>query len=79
MQDYRCSVCEKLLFRIHGEAVVAVKCPRCKTLNSLTLLTKQANMNACERPNPERPERQTLMPNLAIGRKHDKPNPKTHL
>lgn len=67
MQDYRCSVCDKLLFRIHGEAVVAVKCPRCKTLNSLTLLSKQANiMNANERPKSERPERPIR------GRNHEK-------
>lgn len=49
MQDYRCNVCEKLLFRMTGEAVVAVKCPRCKTLNTFK--------NAIERPNHERPER----------------------
>ncbi|WP_019519956.1 Com family DNA-binding transcriptional regulator [Faucicola boevrei] len=67
MQDYRCSVCEKLLFRLHGEAVVAAKCPRCKTLNSLTLVTKQANItNANERPKPERPERPIR------GRNHEK-------
>ena len=42
MQDYRCNVCEKLLFRMTGEAVVAVKCPRCKTLNTFK--------NAIERP-----------------------------
>ncbi|OPH35160.1 Com family DNA-binding transcriptional regulator [Moraxella atlantae] len=56
MQDYRCNACAKLLFRIAGEAVVAVKCPRCKTLNQLTL-TASINPNAIERPCLERPER----------------------
>ena len=56
MQDYRCNVCEKLLFRMTGEAVVAVKCPRCNTFK-----------NAIERPNHERPERL----NQSKGRSHD--------
>ena len=59
MQDYRCNVCEKLLFRMTGEAVVAVKCPRCKTLNTFK--------NAIEPPNHERPERL----NQSKGRSHD--------
>lgn len=60
MQDYRCNACEKLLFRMAGEAVVAVKCPRCKTLNTF--------QNAIERPYLERPER----PSHSTGRNHDK-------
>lgn len=34
MHDFRCIECGRLLARISGEAVVAVKCPRCKTLNT---------------------------------------------
>lgn len=60
MQDYRCNACEKLLFRMAGEAVVAVKCPRCKTLNTF--------QNAIERPPHERPERLSHHK----GRSHDK-------
>lgn len=58
MQDYRCSACRKLLFRMAGSAVVAVKCPRCKTLNTF--------QNAIERPTLERPERL----NQSKGRTH---------
>lgn len=60
MEDYRCNACEKLLFRMAGEAVVAVKCPRCKTINTFS--------NAIERPNLERQERL----NQSKGRSHDK-------
>lgn len=60
MQNYRCNACEKLLFRMTGEAVVAVKCPRCKTINTFS--------NAYECPNLERPERL----NQHKGRSHDK-------
>lgn len=31
--DFRCGVCNKLLARIKGEALV--KCPRCSSLNSI--------------------------------------------
>ena len=34
MRDFRCIECGRLLARISGEAVVAVKCPRCKKLNT---------------------------------------------
>ena len=34
MHDFRCIECGRLLARISGEAVVAVKCPRCKKLNT---------------------------------------------
>lgn len=44
MQDYRCYLCNKLLFRARGEAAIAVKCPRCK--NSITLKTKVKHINS---------------------------------
>ena len=34
MRDFRCIECGRLLARISGEAVVAVKCPRCKKFNT---------------------------------------------
>lgn len=40
MQDFRCKKCGKLLARISGEAVVAVKCPRCKLINQSKLNAK---------------------------------------
>lgn len=72
MQEYRCIACRKLLFCIAGEAVVAVKCPRCKAFNTLninrlTVSHIQANIpNAIERPTLERPER-----HLIKGREHE--------
>ncbi len=35
--DYRCGGCQKLLFKATGEAVVAVKCPRCKSYSHLSV------------------------------------------
>lgn len=59
MKNYRCCSCEKLLFRMTGEAVVAVKCPRCKTVNQIT---------------PECPERPTLTVKELYGCSHHTPN-----
>lgn len=39
MKDLRCSTCNRLLARMSGEALIAVKCPRCKTLNSFNNAT----------------------------------------
>lgn len=42
MKDLRCSACGRLLARMSGEAFIAVKCPRCKTLNSFNPIPKTA-------------------------------------
>ena len=68
MHEYRCSACDKLLCRIAGEAVVAVKCPRCKALNTLTFNNQTILPNAKSVLNPERPERPTK------GRNHEQKN-----
>lgn len=42
MKDLRCSTCNRLLARMSGEALIAVKCPRCKTLNSFNSFPQTA-------------------------------------
>jgi phage FluMu protein Com len=39
MKDLRCNACGRLLARMQGEAIIAVKCPRCKTLNQFNNAT----------------------------------------
>lgn len=36
MQDFRCQHCRRLLAKIEGEALVEIKCPRCKGMNLFT-------------------------------------------
>ncbi|OGC21430.1 hypothetical protein A2291_07930 [candidate division WOR-1 bacterium RIFOXYB2_FULL_42_35] len=36
MKDFRCSKCNRLLAKIDGDALVEIKCPRCKEMNSFT-------------------------------------------
>lgn len=33
MNDFRCKQCNRLLAKVHGEARIEIKCPRCKTMN----------------------------------------------
>ena len=58
MKDVRCTACDRLLARAHGEATLAVKCPRCKTINNVSLTSalsatpdrRRAAGDAHERP-----------------------------
>lgn len=42
MDDIRCTTCHRLLARVHGEATIAVKCPRCKTVCSITITSARS-------------------------------------
>ena len=33
MQDFRCQHCRRLLAKVDGDAIVEIKCPRCKGMN----------------------------------------------
>lgn len=33
MKDFRCKKCNRLLAKINGDALVEIKCPRCKEMN----------------------------------------------
>ncbi len=43
MQEYRCSNCDKLLFKgkIRGEYKIEVKCPRCKNITEFNRTIKK--------------------------------------
>lgn len=60
MESIRCVKCNKKLGEI-SEGKVSIKCPRCKTLNSFTVLNR-SNPESQEPPLKKGEENETLSP-----------------